>query len=323
MILGLLRTKEPLRQKRLILKNCPHYYPTEVRKYQKMAQKTATLGLIQMSMAAEVDKNLAHAVEMIEIAAKKGADLVCLPELFTTKYFAQNENPGGQRESKILDTIPGLVSKELSSCARKNGVVIIGGSIYEISSNNTYNTSTIFDQKGNMIGIYRKTHIPQDQYYYEQEYFAPGDTGFRVFETDFGKIGIMICYDQWFPEGARICALLGADMVFYPTAIGTVKGLRQSEGNWHRAWENVMRGHAIANGMIVAGVNRVGKEDLMDFWGGSFVIGAFGKTLKRAGKNEIVLICQVDLEHGRNVREGWRFLENRRPECYSRLVEKA
>jgi len=286
-----------------------------------MTHRKVTLGLLQMRMQEDQGENLQTGVGMIERAAAGGANVVCLPELFTTKYFAQYESTGGVPR-EILDSIPGRGSEVLSSAARENGVVVIGGSIFEAAGHKLFNTSMVFDQKGSMLGIYRKAHIPQDQFYFEQEYFAPGDTGFKVFETEFGRLSVMICYDQWFPEAARASALLGAEMVFYPTAIGTVDGVRQTEGNWHRAWENVMRGHAIANGMVVAGVNRVGREDRMSFWGGSFVADAFGKTLRRAGRAETVLLVDVDLDHGREVRDGWGFLRNRRPECYSRLVEK-
>lgn len=286
-----------------------------------MGRRKVRLGLLQMRMQERSEDNLAKGVGMIEEAAEAGANIVCLPELFTTKYFAQYES-SGQVPPDILDTVPGKASETLSRAARKNGVVIVGGSVFEAAGDQLFNTSMVFDPQGKMLGLYRKTHIPQDQFYFEQQYFSPGDTGFKAFETEFGWISVMICYDQWFPEAARACALMGAEMVFYPTAIGTVDGIRQKEGNWHRAWENVMRGHAIANGMVVTGVNRAGREDRMSFWGGSFVVDAFGKTLRRAGRAETVLLVDVDLDHGREVREGWGFFRNRRPDCYSKLVEK-
>ncbi|HUL38659.1 MAG TPA: nitrilase-related carbon-nitrogen hydrolase, partial [Methanomassiliicoccales archaeon] len=159
-----------------------------------------------------------------------------------------------------------------------------------------------------------------DESFYEQHYFDRGDTGFQVFETGLGKISTLICYDQWFPEAARAVALKGAEIVFYPTAIGTSKGIRQREGNWQQAWEGVMRGHAIANNMVVCGVNRCGREDRMSFWGGSFVCDAFGRVLERAGRREAVVTCEVDLDHSKEVREGWGFFHNRRPECYGELT---
>jgi len=275
-----------------------------------------------MSMRKRMESNLDRALELVEEASGKGAEIVCLPELFTTRYFAQYE--GERQEEKGLafsDTIPGKVTRALAAAARRNKVALVGGSIYETDDDQTYNTSPVFSNKGRMLGKYRKTHIPQDQYYFEKEYFSPGDTGFQVFETDQAKIASLICYDQWYPEAARCCALLGADVIFYPTAIGTVKGVQQTEGNWHRAWENVMRGHAIANALVVASANRCGSEDRMRFWGGSFVVDAFGRTLERAGNKEGVLICGIDLDHGKEVREGWRFFRNRRPECYGKIVE--
>ncbi len=281
-----------------------------------------TLGLVQMSMSEDMDGNLDHAIDLIGKASRSGAEVVCLPELFTTRYFAQYQ--GEEQEERglaCLDTIPGKATKALAAAARKHRITLVGGSIYESDGDCTYNTSAVFSNKGKLLGKYRKTHIPQDQYYFEKEYFEPGDTGFVVFETDQAKIASLICYDQWYPEAARCCALLGADVIFYPTAIGTAKGIQQSEGNWHRAWENVMRGHAIANSLVVAAVNRAGSEDRMRFWGGSFVIDAFGKTLKRAGSKEEVVVCDIDLDHGKEVREGWRFFRNRRPECYQKIVE--
>ncbi len=281
-----------------------------------------SIGLVQMKMESEPAKNLQKAVKLIGEAARKGAKIVCLPELFTTRYFPQKTKSLGSLPPSFIEKIPGTATQALSSAARENKVTLIGGSVCEKAGNKFFNTSTIFDENGMLIGAYRKMHVPQDEYFFEKDYFAPGDKGFQAFKTRFGKIGALICYDQWFPEAARISALLGAEILFYPTAIGTVDGIEQSEGDWQDAWENVMRGHAIANGMVVATVNRVGREGKMKFWGGSFVCDAFGKTIARAGENEQILVCKVDLEHGKNVREGWRFFYNRRPEAYSRLTKR-
>jgi predicted amidohydrolase len=282
-----------------------------------------TIALAQMKMAPEPSGNRERAVDLIREAKRKGADIVCLPELFTSPYFAQYENPDGAEKSEIpMETIPGDTARRLSECARENGIIVVAGSIYERDGDARYNTCMTFDRDGSMLGKYRKTHIPHDESYFEQHYFAPGDLGFRVYQTGKGRIGTLICYDQWFPEAARVNALMGAEMVFYPTAIGRVRGCSGEEGDWQQAWENVMRGHAIANGMVVAAVNRAGSEDRMDFWGGSFVIDAFGKTLVRAGSDERVVTADVDLEHGRNVREGWRFFYNRRPDLYGKIVEE-
>lgn len=288
-----------------------------------MSAREVTIGLVQMSMVQEPEANLRKAIGMISEAASRGAQIVCLPELFTTPYFPQYDTGGGRKkESAYNEGVPGPTTEALSKAAADAGVVLIGGSIYERAGPKLFNTAAVFDEGGRMLGIYRKTHIPHDEDFYEQSYFDPGDTGFRVFDTARGRIGPMICYDQWYPEAARCNALLGAEMVFYPTAIGTVRGIEQAEGDWQQAWENVMRGHAIANGMIVAACNRVGAEDKMEFWGGSFVIDAFGRTLARGSQKEEIVLATVDLEHGEEVRRGWRFFHNRRPECYREIVEK-
>ena len=285
--------------------------------------QAVTIGLVQMKMERDTARNLSRATELVGEARRQGADIVCLPELFTSLYFAQYANPHRTEKADIpLESIPGDTARQLSECAARNGVILIAGSVYERAENGLFNTCMTFDRNGNMLGKYRKIHIPHDENFFEQHYFAPGDLGFKVYETDMGRIGTLICYDQWFPEAARTNALMGADIVFYPTAIGTVRGVGQAEGNWQEAWENVMRGHAIANGMVVAAVNRAGNEDQMDFWGGSFVIDAFGKTLVRAGDREQVLVTSIDLKHGHDVREGWRFFHNRRPDQYGRITEK-
>ena len=279
------------------------------------------IGLAQMVMEADPARNRARACELVAEAARRGADVVCLPELFTSHYFAQYRGPEGKGE-RFLESIPGETERALSACAAHNRVILVAGAIYERAPNGRFNTCMTFDREGNLLGKYRKIHIPHDESFYEQDYFTPGDLGFRVYETGSGRIGTLICYDQWFPEAARVNALMGAEMIFYPTAIGRVLGMPEEEGDWQEAWENVMRGHAIANGCVVAAVNRAGKEDQMDFWGGSVVLDAFGKTLVRAGAGEEVVLAEVDLAHGSNVREGWRFFHNRRPDQYRKIVER-
>ena len=287
-------------------------------------KETVTIGLAQMEMRSEPSRNLDRAVEMIGEAKRMGADIVCLPELFTSTYFAQYANPSRvEMDGVPLENVPGDTEERLSESARRNRVIVVGGSMYERDAAGRFNTCLTFDQEGNMLGKYRKVHIPHDESFYEQHYFTPGDLGFKVYDTEKGKIGTLICYDQWFPEAARINALMGAEILFYPTAIGTVRGVVQAEGDWQQAWENAMRGHAITNGMVVAAVNRAGNEDQMDFWGGSFVCDAFGKTLVRAGAEEQVVTATVDLGHGRDVREGWRFFHNRRPDLYGKLTERS
>ncbi len=281
-----------------------------------MPRKKIRLGLIQVSMGEEPEANLGRAMKKVRTAADCGAQIVCLPELFTTPYFPQYAGgPSGSGEP-----VPGPTTDRLSELARECGIVLVGGSLLEDAGDRRFNTAVVFGPDGALLGRYRKTHIPHDPHFYEQDYFSPGDTGFQVFPTPFGRVSVLICYDQWFPEAARSVALMGADLVVYPTAIGTVRGVRQREGNWHRAWETVMRGHAIANGVVVAAVNRCGEEERMRFWGGSFVCDAFGGVLQRAGLKEEIVIADIDPDHAREVREGWRFFHNRRPECYGPII---
>ena len=272
------------------------------------------LGLVQMRMVEDRQRNLVNATRMVGTAAREGAQIVCLPELFDVPYFPQEEKSGTRPER-----LPNDATEALSEAARENEVVLVGGSLYERSRGKSYNTATVYDERGRMLGSYRKVHIPQDPGFYEQDYFAPGKD-YRVFETRYGRIGVLICFDQWYPEAARANRLLGADFLFYPTAIGTVKGIEQSEGDWQDAWETVQRGHAIANSVVVAAVNRVGVEKETTFWGGSFVCDQFGKILARAGGKEQVLVAACDVQLGRDIERGWGFLRNRRPTTYKGLV---
>lgn len=267
-----------------------------------------------MRMAGERSKNVRKAIDMVDAASKEGAQIICLPELFDSPYFPREEKSAARPEG-----IPNAVTRELSSAASRNGVVLVGGSLYERAGKKSYNTSVVFDSDGRILGKYRKVHIPQDPSFYEQDYFDPGKA-YEVFDTKFGRIGVMICFDQWYPEPARILKLMGADIVFYPTAIGTIKGVTQSEGDWQEAWEGVQRGHAIANSMVVAAVNRVGSEGDMRFWGGSFVYDQFGSRLVRGDRTERVLVVSCDLDLGHDVEQGWGFLRNRKPGTYGRLL---
>jgi len=273
------------------------------------------LGLVQMRMVREHEKNLGKALKMVRAASKEGAQVVCLPELFDSLYFPQERVSGVEPQN-----LPDETTDALAAAAEENRIVLIGGSLYESHDGRAYNTSVVFNSDGKMIGRYRKVHIPQDPSFYEKDYFEAG-TDYRVFNTSFGKIGVLICFDQWYPEPARIIKLMGADVVLYPTAIGTVKGIDQAEGDWRNAWENVQRGHAIANSMVVAAVNRVGVEKEINFWGGSFVCDQFGKVLARAGAKEQVLVAQCDLDLAADVERGWGFLKNRKPKTYSRLAK--
>ncbi len=280
-----------------------------------MKPRRTRLGLIQMAMSEDVSANLRKALDGVGDAAKKGADIVCLPELFAWKYF-----PSERKSRQTPATIPGPITKALSESAKRNRVVLVGGSLYEKSGASRYNTSLVFDSGGRILSKYRKVHIPQDEHYYEQDYFTPG-RGYVVADTPKAKVGTLICFDQWYPEAARVNRLMGADILCYPTAIGWVKGIEPVEGDWKKAWEAVQVGHAVANSIVVCAVNRVGREGGTTFWGGSFVCDQFGKMMVRADDAEGVLTADCDLDLGRTVEKGWGFMRNRKPKTYPRIAE--
>lgn len=278
------------------------------------------IGLVQMRMHEDPHKNIAKVEKLVQKAADRGAAIVCLPELFSMRYFAQYEEVKGA--AKLAQKVPGPLCDELAGIAIAEEVVLVGGSLYEKEGKKLFNTAPVFEKDGRLLGKYRKVHIPHDYSYYEQNYFAPGDLGFQVIDTSAGRIAPLICYDQWFPEAARSVALMGADIIFYPTAIGRLRHVLEVEGNWQEAWEAAMRGHAICNSIPIAAVNRCGVEDDMQFWGGSFLMDAFGNMATHGRWGERVLIAEVHPLHTAAVREGWRFFQNRRPEQYRTLLEK-
>lgn len=274
------------------------------------------LGLVQMSMSEDPEANLLHAINGIREAAQRGARIVALPELFRSPYF-----PAVEHAEKDYREDPRAVLEVLAKEAKEHEVVIVGGSLYERSDGiSGYNTSHVIDADGTILGAYRKTHIPHDPGFWEANYFLPGDTGFQVFKTRYAKIAALICYDQWFPEAARSCALQGAEILFYPTAIGIPLAAPQLEGMHQLAWQTVQRGHAVANSCIVVAINRCGVEGNCHFFGGSFVADAFGKVLAEATTQATVLTVTVDLEHSRYVAREWLFQKKRRPECYATLT---
>ena len=278
-----------------------------------MRRSSVRIGLVQMAMAQSAALNLKRAESGVREAAEKGAQIVCLPELFALRYF-----PTARGARRSPEQVPGPTSRALSACARANGVVLVGGSIYEKAGKSCYNTCLVFGRDGRALSKYRKMHIPQDEHYYEQDYFSSGH-GYSVASTEFGSIGTLICFDQWYPEAARIERLLGAEMLFYPTAIGWVRSIEPAEGDWKRAWEAVQVGHAVANSVVVCAVNRVGTEGATSFWGGSFVCDQFGKVLFRAGEEPGIFTVDVDLGLGKKVEEGWGFMRNRKASSYSAL----
>lgn len=275
------------------------------------------IGLIQMSISEDPVNNLESAIRAAGEAAGQGAEIICLPELYRTRYFPQDECADMQR---LSETIPGESTRAFSALARRHRVVIIVPVFEKGESGAFHNTAVVIDGDGGLLPVYRKVHVPFDPLFYEKHYFVPGDS-FRVYDTDPARFAVLICYDQWFPEAARAATLMGAEILFYPTAIGWIGGNRTPvEGDWHGAWETVQRGHAIANGIHVAAVNRVGQEGDLLFWGGSFVTDAFGNVIARGGEGEEVLVVDLDLSMNQRVREGWGFLRNRRPDSYGILT---
>ncbi len=276
-----------------------------------------------MSCTASPAENLAKAQEKIRDAAKKGAQIVCLQELFTSLYFCDVED---YENFNLAEPIPGPSTDALAILAKELGVVIIA-SLFEKRTQGLYhNTTAVLDADGAYLGKYRKMHIPDDPAYYEKFYFTPGDLGYKVFKTRFATIGVLICWDQWYPEGARITTLMGAEVLFYPTAIGwaTAQDAETNDEQFN-AWQTIQRSHAIANGVHVVGVNRVGLEQngAMKFWGGSFVANPFGRLLYRASHDqEEVNVIEVDLNESDRYRTHWPFLRDRRIDSYQPITRR-
>lgn len=282
----------------------------------------ATLGLIQMQCGASLPENLAKASLQIAQAAKAGAKIVCLPELFGSRYFCQAEDDRAAFE--LAETIPGPTTETLSAIARQQQIVLIGGTIFERTADGRhYNSAPVFDADGSLLGVYRKIHIPHDPLYYEQSYFSLGDLGVRIFDTRFARIAVLICFDQWFPELARVAALAGAEIIVYPSAIGHFVNEEPEEGNWQIPWRDIQRSHAIANNLYVAAINRTGIEGGLDFWGGSFVSDPMGYVIAEANGNEQILYADCDLAQVKRMQELWGFLQARRPSEYRMLSSSA
>lgn len=289
------------------------------------ASSPFTLGLIQMQCHADPGINLEGAVSRIEAAGKAGADIICLPELFRSHYFCQKTDPA---IFDLAESIPGPSTERLGALARSLGKVIVA-SLFERRAAGVYhNTAVVFDADGALLGLYRKMHIPDDPLFYEKYYFTPGDLGFKVFATKFGKIGVLVCWDQWFPEAARLTAMQGAEVLVYPTAIGWHPKEKAEFGvAQHQAWETIQRSHAIANGLYVAAINRVGhegpKEGGLEFWGASFVSDPFGTILKRGSHDrEELLLATCDPGKTEDIRRNWPFLRDRRIDGYGALLSR-
>ena len=288
--------------------------------------RTVRVGLVQQKVGPTPAGNLDRAIEGIRAAAAKGAQIVCLQELFGWYYFCQRED---HDFFQLAEAIPGPSTDRLSEVAKELGVVIIA-SLFERRAQGLYhNTAAVIDADGSYLGKYRKMHIPDDPLFYEKFYFTPGDTGFKAWQTKYGKIGVLICWDQWYPEGARITALQGAEILFYPTAIGWHPSEKKEFGpNQHGAWETIQRSHAVANGCYVAAVNRIGLEqpiggDGLEFWGQSFVAGTSGQILAKASVNkEEILLVPIDLGKVDVTRTHWPFLRDRRIDAYGDITKR-
>ena len=286
------------------------------------------VGLIQTACSADPKANLRKTLAATERAARQGAKIICTQELFRSQYFCQSED---HEHFKLAESIPGPSTEAFQKIARKHRAVIIASLFEKRAAGVYHNTAAIIDADGSLLGVYRKMHIPDDPLYYEKFYFTPGDLGFRAWQTKYAKIGVLVCWDQWYPEGARLTALQGAEILFYPTAIGWHPGEKAKYGELqHNAWETIQRGHAIANGCYVCVPNRIGHEvikgvggDGIEFWGQSFVTGTSGQILAKASADkEETLIVPLDLKNVDTTRTHWPFLRDRRIDAYGGITKR-
>jgi N-carbamoylputrescine amidase len=291
-----------------------------------------TLGLLQHACSADPAANLKKALGLADRAAGRGAQIICTQELFRSQYFCQRED---HRNFKLAERIPGPTTEAFQELARKRGVVVIASLFEKRASGLYHNSAAVIEADGSLLGVYRKMHIPDDPLYYEKFYFTPGDLGFKAVDTAFGRVGTLVCWDQWYPEGARLTALQGAEVLFYPTAIGWHPAEKEEFGAaQYDAWQTIQRAHAIANGVYVAGVNRVGHEtgDIrgnrasglgLEFWGGSFLADPFGRVVAKAShQEEEILIAEIDLALLEDTRRNWPFLRDRRIDAYAPITSR-
>lgn len=291
-----------------------------------MKNSIVKLGLLQSACSPDPAENLKKTLALAGKAAKQGAQIICTQELFRSEYFCQKED---HEYFKLAEPIPGPSTEAFQKLAKKNKVVIIASLFEKRASGVYHNTAVVIDADGSLLGIYRKMHIPDDPQFYEKFYFTPGDLGFKAWQTKYGRIGVCVCWDQWYPEAARLTAMQGAEIIFYPTAIGWHPKEKKEYGeNQHGAWELIQRSHAVANGCYVAVANRIGLEkpaggDGLEFWGQSFVAGTSGQILAKAARNkEEVLIVDVDLSKVDVTRTHWPFLRDRRIDAYGDLTKR-
>ena len=291
-----------------------------------MSDRKSRIALIQMRCGAEPDKNVARALDFIRDAAKKGAETICLPELFRSQYFCQTED---HANFSLAEEIPGRSTSALGELARELKIVIVASLFEKRRAGVYHNTAAIIDADGKLVGKYRKMHIPDDPLYHEKFYFAPGDLGFQAWQTAHGKIGVCVCWDQWYPEAARLTALRGAEIIFYPTAIGWHPSEKKEFGKaQHSAWETIQRSHAIANGCYVAAANRVGHEqpvggDGIEFWGQSFICAPSGEIIAQGSVDrEEIVLADVDWQDVDRQRTHWPFLRDRRVDAYGDMNQR-
>src|SRR3990170_8593300 len=293
----------------------------------KTKNKKFKIGLIQIALSKDTDKNLQKAINWISKAARKGAQVICLPELFRSQYFCQSENID---YFELAETIPGSSTEAISKVAKQNKVVVIVPVFEKRALGVYHNSLAVIDTKGKIAGIYRKMHIPDDPSYYEKFYFTPGDLGYKSFKTKFGKISTLICWDQWYPEAARLTAMQDPSVIFYPTAIGWHPHEKKKHGKAQiESWQTIQRGHAIANGIYIAAVNRIGVEKVdknsagIEFWGSSFVADPQGIIIAQASANkEEILIAEVGLDRIEYIRRNWPFLRDRRIDTYDGITKR-
>jgi len=291
----------------------------------RASAQVVRLGLIQTACAANPEANLKQTLDLVEGAARRGAQIICTQELFRSQYFCQSEDFGN---FKLAEKIPGPSTDAFCKLAKKHQVVVIVSLFEKRAAGVYHNTAAVIDADGALLGFYRKMHIPDDPLYYEKFYFTPGDLGFKAWNTRYGKIGVLICWDQWYPEAARLTALQGAQILFYPTAIGWHPREKKRLGQrQHDSWEIIQRSHAVANGCYVAVVNRVGREKLagkgIEFWGQSFVAGTSGEILgKASASKKEILVVPVDLSRVDDTRTHWPFLRDRRIDAYGGLTKR-
>ena len=282
--------------------------------------KNISVAAIQLPCSGDISRNIAATVQQIEAAAKAGANLICLQELFSSLYFCQTED---HSQFEIAESIPGPTTDRICQAAKENQVVIVAGVFERRTAGVFHNTAIVIETDGSILGTYRKMHIPDDPYFYEKFYFTPGDLGFQSFQTSVGNVGVCICWDQWFPEAARLTAMQGAEILVYPTAIGWQAPEKEQFGAAQvDAWQTMMRSHAIANGVYVVAPNRVGVEQNIEFWGASFVVDPYGCVIAKAGQEAETIQADCDLSLIETARTHWPFFRDRRIDAYTDLTNR-